>query len=286
VDDLVRNEAGTGERFVEWRNLSARGIDFELSPPRLHVEDVRLQAPGAKVVIFEDRSMNFSRVLKRRDAADTDTASRPEQAPATAPIRGDQGLFPVDIERIRLEGGVVDFADFGLVLPFATQVTDFNGRVTGISSDPASRTSVKFDGRVGEYGLPTVKGGLSPFAPKEFTDITVLFSNVAMKPLSPYSATFAGRKISSGSLNLKLEYKIQESELLGDHEVVLEQFTLGERVEAPDAIRLPLDLAVALLTDTEGKIDLAVPVHGDVEEGSTETVNSRLKLDPITPPSS
>jgi hypothetical protein len=101
--------------------------------------------------------------------------------------------------------------------------------------------------------------------PKTFTDITVSFRNVEMKSFSPYSATFAGRRIASGTLNLNLGYKIQNSELLGDNQVVLEQFTLGERVEAPNAINLPLDLAIALLTDAQGKINVAVPVQGNVD---------------------
>jgi hypothetical protein len=101
--------------------------------------------------------------------------------------------------------------------------------------------------------------------PKTFTDITVTFRNVEMKPFSPYSATFAGRRIASGTLHLNLEYKIQDSELLGDNQVVLEQFMLGERVEAPNALNLPLDLAIALLTDTQGKIDVAVSVQGNVD---------------------
>jgi len=46
---------------------------------------------------------------------------------------------------------------------------------------------------------------------------------------------------------------------------VLDKFTLGERVEAPNAIHLPLDLAIALLTDAEGKIDVALPVSGNVD---------------------
>jgi outer membrane protein OmpA-like peptidoglycan-associated protein len=150
-------------------------------------------------------------------------------------------------------------------LPFATHVTDFNGGATGISSDPSSRTMVELEGKVDEYGFTKVAGGLSPFAPKTFTDLTVLFKNVKMTPLSPYSATFAGRKIASGTLNLKLEYKIQNSELLGDNQVVLDKFTLGEQVEAPNAIHLPLDLAIALLTDAEGKIDVALPVKGNVD---------------------
>jgi len=267
LDKLRLNEADTGERFLEWKAMSASDMKFGLSPQRLEVKEVRLLEPGAKVVIFKDRSVNLAQVLKRPDVAITEAEPQSAQPPAPAGVsQENRALFPVNVDRVRVEKGVVDFADFSLVMPFATQVTDFTGTVTGISSKPTGRTSVKFDGRVGEYGLATVEGQLSPFTPKMFTDLSVLFRNVAMKSLSPYSATFAGRKIASGKLNLDLEYKIQHSELSGENDVVLEQFTLGERVEAPDAISLPLDLAIALLTDAEGKIDLAVPVRGNVDD--------------------
>ena len=266
LDKLRLNETDTGERFLEWQAMSVNGMKFGLSPDRLQVEEVRLLEPGVKVVIFKDRSVNLAKVLRDQNAAITDTKPQTAQTPSPAVVsQENRALFPVNVDRVRVEKGVVDFADLSLVLPFDTRVTDFNGGVTGISSEPTSRASVKFDGRVDEYGLSTVEGSLSPFTPKTFTDISVLFRNVEMKPLSPYSATFAGRKIASGKLSLNLEYKIQNSELLGENKVLLEQFTLGEGVEAPDAIRLPLDLAIALLTDAEGKIDVAVPVSGNVD---------------------
>ena len=264
VNQLLLNEEDTGERFLEWKEMSVDGLKFGLSPDQLKIEEIRLLEPGAKVVIFKDRSVNLAKALKSSDAVGDDTATHRAQTPAVVPSK-EQTLFPVNIEKIRVDKGVVDFADFSLVLPFATHVTDFRGGATGISSDPGSRTMVKLEGKVDEYGFTTVEGGLSPFAPKTFTDLTVSFQNVEMKPLSPYSATFAGRKIESGTLNLKLEYKIQNSELLGDNKVVLEKFTLGDRVKAPNAINLPLDLAIALLTDTEGKINVAVPVTGNVD---------------------
>ena len=264
VDRLRLNEAGTGERFLEWKGMSANGLKFGLSPNGLQIEEVRLLEPGAKVVIFKDRSINLVKAIKAPDVAGAEKTPHLKQVPAVVP-HTNQTLFPVSIERVRVEKGVVDFADLSLVLPFATQVTDFNGGAAGISSDPASRASVTLEGKVDQYGLATVEGRLSPFTPKTFTDIAVSFRNVEMTPLSPYSATFAGRKIASGTLSLNLEYKIQNSELLGDNEVVLEQFTLGDRVEAPNAVNLPLDLAIALLTDAEGKINVAVPVHGNLD---------------------
>lgn len=215
-----------------------------------------MQEPGTKIIIFKDKSINLAKLRKQ------ETQPQP-----SAPVAADkdQKPFPVTVERVRLENGVVDFADFSLVLPFATRIHQCKGSANSISSEPASKTALKFDGRVGEFGQAKASGSLMPFAPKRFTDITVLFRNVAMAPLSPYTATFAGRTIASGKLNLDLEYKIKESELAGKNSVVMEDFTLGERVESPTAMSLPLDLAIALLTDSQGKIDLAVPINGNVD---------------------
>lgn len=83
-------------------------------------------------------------------------------------------------------------------------------------------------------------------------------------PLSPYSATFAGRKIAAGKLWLTLQYKIVNEQLAGENKIVLENFRLGERVASPTAMDLPLDLAIALLQESDGRIRLAVPVRGDI----------------------
>jgi hypothetical protein len=145
-------------------------------------------------------------------------------------------------------------------------VQKLGGIVEGISTDRASRASLKLEGQVDEYGLARAEGSLAPFHPTSFMDLAVLFRNVDMPPLSPYTATFAGRRIASGKLSLDLKYKINEGKLAGDNRVLLEKFTLGEKVQSEGALDLPLDLAVAVLTDADGRIDLAVPVSGDVND--------------------
>ncbi len=258
------NEADTGQRFLALKEMSASGITFGISPPRLQIKDIKLLEPGAKIVIFKDHRINLAQVIKTSEKAGSETKPLSNKG-APAKPRGHEELFPITIERVRVDNGAVDYADFSLVLPFSTHVTDFNGGATDISSKPGSLASLKFDGKVGEFGFSKVEGRLIPFSPKKFLDITVIFRNVRMEPLSPYSATFAGRKISSGTLDMNLEYKIKNSELLGNNNIVLKQFTLGERVKSPDAIHLPLDLAIALLKDADGKIDVAVPVRGNVD---------------------
>jgi hypothetical protein len=54
--------------------------------------------------------------------------------------------------------------------------------------------------------------------------------------------------------------------LKSENRITLERFALGERVESPKAVTLPLDLAIALLTDGDGKINASVPVEGDVRK--------------------
>jgi hypothetical protein len=110
-----------------------------------------------------------------------------------------------------------------------------------------------------------IDGGLSPNASKQYTDIRTRFRNIEMTPLSAYTATFAGRKVASGKLSLDLEYKIKNSQLDSNNIIVLDNFTLGEPIDSPDALDLPLDLAIALLTDSQGKINTAIPVTGNVD---------------------
>ncbi|MHB1014390.1 MAG: DUF748 domain-containing protein [Desulfurivibrionaceae bacterium] len=251
IGKLLLNEADTGERFLAWKELAASGLDFGLNPDHLTIKEIRLREPGAKITIFKDKSLNLAKIRKPQPEA---AAKEPAKSP-----------FPVAIQRVRLENGVVDFADLSLVMPFATRIEQCKGSATTISTKPASHTSLKFEGRVGEFGQATAEGSLATTNPKQFTDIKVAFRNIAMTPLSPYSATFAGRTITSGKLNLDLDYNIKNSELLGENKVMLKDFTLGGRVESPSAMDLPLDLAIALLTDSDGKIDIAVPISGNID---------------------
>jgi uncharacterized protein involved in outer membrane biogenesis len=259
VNGLLLNESETGERFLAWKELAVSGIDFSLAPDRLAIREVKLLEPGAKIVIFKDRSANLGKIVREKaeEPGSGKTAAAGKQA-APKP-------FPLSVERVRLEKGVVDFADLSLVLPFAARIEKFGGTALNITSRPAGRTTLQFSGQVGEFGQANVDGSLAPLNPRGFTDIKVVFRNVELAPMSPYTATFAGRRIADGRLDLDLGYRIEESELLGDNKVLLKNFTLGERVESPGALRLPLDLAIALLTDSQGRIDLAVPVRGNVD---------------------
>jgi len=262
--DLTEMDVQTAakERLVGWKRLGFSDILVDTAENRVNVAQINLEQPYAKLIINKDKSTNLDAVKRApaKPAATASAASTPPPPPAEAAPQ-----MAIGVERVRVEGGAMDFADFSLVLPFATFIKDLNGSASGLSSAPDSRANLKFEGGVADYGLARAEGTIQPFAPKKFTDIAVAFRNIELIPMSPYTATFAGRKIASGKVSLDLQYKIENGKLLGQNKMVLDKFTLGERVESPTAINLPLDLAIALLTDSNGKIDLELPVAGDID---------------------
>jgi hypothetical protein len=261
IEDFLVDEAAGGERFASWKTLGADGVELSLSPDRLAIRQVRLLQAGAKIVIAKDRTINLSQVIRKNP---TSEPVPPKPSAPSAPAAAGTATFPWEIGTIRFDKGILDFADLSLVLPFVTQVQALDGAIVGISSDPDARAQLKLTGQVDQYGEARADGALIPRDPEKFLDITARFDNVDLPPLSPYSATFAGRKIATGKLSLVLEYKIVNSQLAGENRIVLRDFKLGERVEAPNAMDLPLDLAIALLKDSEGRISLEVPVSGNV----------------------
>jgi len=262
LDDVRLDQETGNERLVGWKGLLAEGIQVDTANRLARIDDVRLSAPSGKIAIAKDKSTNLAGIMRASPSAQK-TPSATNNVPSAPPAT--ESPFNVNVERIHVANGELDFADQSLVLPFAALIREFTGTVTGLSTQQGTRAGLKLEGRVDEFGQAQVNGTINPSEPKTFTDITVSFRNVAMSPLSPYSATFAGRRIAGGKLSLDLQYKLINSQLLGENKVLLEQFTLGERVESPTAMNLPLDLAIALLTDSSGKIDLSIPVKGNVD---------------------
>lgn len=270
LTDVLVNETLSGDRFLSCKRLDATGVAYDGARKRLVIREVDVLEPGAKLVISKDRQVNLTQVLKRppvpaqakaavqeKQEAKGATPSEPRDAARSDGV-------PLRIARINLREGVLDYADQSLVLPFATRITRVKGTIVGIAGNRDRPAQVQAAGEIEPFGAARVDGSLLPFAPTRFLDLKVRMDNVEMPPLSPYTATFAGRKVAAGKLWLELNYKIVDRQLLGDNNVRIAGFKLGERVEASRAKDLPLDLAVALLTDSQGRINIAVPVRGDL----------------------
>ncbi|HEV7813585.1 MAG TPA: DUF748 domain-containing protein [Janthinobacterium sp.] len=251
VAGLVLNE-DDGDLFASWKNVGTDKLSLSLRPNLLDIPELRVVQPNAKLIIENDRSFNAARLLVQ-------PAARPKP-------QGAGGAFPVRIRRVRFQDAKLDFADLSLRPQFGAKIYALNGVVTGLSSKGDARSRIELDGRVDEFGLARVRGELNPFIPADNTDVNLVFKNVDMVSASPYSMKFAGYKIAEGKISLDLQYKLRKGQLEGQNQIVIDKLTLGERIDSPDALKLPLELALAILKDGEGRIDLALPVSGDMND--------------------
>lgn len=249
------------DHFARWKSVRADQLALSLSPNLLDVAELRVVEPNAILIIENDRSLNAQRLLVKK----SEPAPAPATAPATAaPATGE--AFPMRIRRVRFQNAKLDFTDLSLRPQFGAKIYELSGLITGLSSKADARSQIELDGRVDDYGLARIRGQLNPFVPADNTDVNVVFKNVDMVSASPYSMKFAGYKIAQGKISLDLQYKVRNRQLEGNNQIVLDNLTLGERIDSPDAIKLPLELALAILKDSNGRIDLGVPVSGNMND--------------------
>lgn len=269
IDNVRLNEGGTGTLVLAWKRLSSQQTRVTLGPDDLRIKQIVVEEPEMRIAISEKRELNLMQLLKHTTPAAA-SPRKPEPVSVSQTSRRGSSPFPVRIGEVRLRDGTMDYSDLSLVLPFATHVTNLAGAAVGLGTQPDRRATLDFDGDIGEFGSVKINGSVQPLSPTTFIDIAASFENVQMPELSPYTATFLGRKVASGKLWVDVKYRIDQGVLTGENDVTVHDLKLGEHVNTPTALKIPLDLAVALLTDANGVIHVAVPVKGNVNDPKFE----------------
>jgi Domain of Unknown Function (DUF748) len=190
------------------------------------------------------------------------------------PAGSGSSAMAIAVDSILIEDGAAHYSDFWIQPHFAVGILGLNGSILGLSSDPRARAKVELNGKVDRYAPVHIWGETNPLAATAYTDIKMTFKGVELTSATPYSGHFAGYKIEKGKLSVDIGYKIENRQLVATHKFVIDQLELGDRVESPDAVHLPLKIAIALLKDRNGVIDIDLPVTGSLDD-------PQFKLGPI-----
>lgn len=260
IDSLKVVDREFSEDFLQWESLSLSGVAFAMNPNRLSISEIIAKRPYVKVIIWADSTVNLTSVL-----APPDDQERGEAALLAArPFEKTQGPMPISVGTVRVEDGSADFADLSLKPNFATRIQSLEGTISGLSSEPSTRADVLFGGKVGKYAPVKIAGQVNPLGDDRYADVKLDFRNMELKTVTPYSGKFLGYTIEKGKMTVDFKYKVEGNVLSGENEILVKQLTLGERIESPHATTLPVRLAIALLKDRKGNIELNLPVRGDL----------------------
>jgi hypothetical protein len=240
------------EPFLKWEALALEDVALQLPHRQLSIARVTLDQPYARLVIRPDGTTDWHDHLSPPTAATAAPTAAPPAWPSVA------------IGSIQIVQGSGFLADLSLTPNFAATLRGLSGTVAGFSSTLRQPADVRLQGQVGGSAPVSITGSIDPWSEAIAADITLGFRNYDLIGISPYAAKFAGYAIRGGKLSLDLHYSLAEGQLAGENRIVMDQLTLGERIESPHAVDLPVALAVALLRDQHGRIDIDLPVRGDL----------------------
>jgi hypothetical protein len=281
--------------FVTWKDFKVADLAYRSKPESLRIKSVTATELYARMIIRPDRSINIKEVLTPAGskppaaAAPTDAAQEAasaspapaKAAPApkktkaavlpaatkTAAVAASSGApFPISIGTVRFINATLDYTDLWIKPSFSVGIQTLNGAVTGLSSDPKSRAKIELNGKVDRYSPAHIGGEANLLSAALYTDITMSFKDIDLTIVNPYSGHFIGYKIDKGKLSVDVSYQIKNRKLDAKQHFVVDQLELGERVESPDAIHAPIKIAVALLKDRNGVIDIDLPMTGSIDD--------------------
>jgi len=254
VENLHTRDQILHQDFLRWKSLALKSLDFNLQPIKLNIKSVELDEPYARVTIKKDKSININDIF-----AEKKSVKKPDQTVVKNTVKPQ-----FNIGSFQITEGSSDFSDYSLILPFVVKLNGLEGEINKISSNQKSETHIDLNGEVYDLSPVQIKGDLSPGLDK--LDLGMHFSSFPLPFLSPYMVEFAGYKIEKGQMSLDLFYKVKDKQLTSQNNLYIDQLELGEEVESPDAVDLPLGLAIALLKDRNGKIEIKMPVSGSLDD--------------------
>ncbi len=304
IDHLVTIDQITKEAFVDWNVLKLNGIKANLDPMNVVINQVTLDKFFARIILRENGVLNVHDILTstaggRRsltkaddeglpfakadegekpaseDAVKTPPISavmsphdtppdeaEPEYTPAEPPTPPNYSLF---VKKFVLTNGRVRFTDNFIRPHYTANLMNLTGSVTDISTKADTQSAITVKGKVN--GAPLAIGGHANLLSEKLSlNIKAGVKGMELSQFSSYSGKYIGYGIEKGKLSFDVHYHIEDRKLKADNQLILDQLTLGKEVESPDAINLPIRLALALLKDRNGVIELNLPIGGSLDD--------------------
>ena len=258
--DVEITEGKPRQPFVQWKQVDIKQIDLRKlasGNTALTIDELIFDQPNFLFDLDEKGLSNIRRMFAKPASLKVDSTESINQAQSSR--------FQLDIKAVKLRDGLVQFSDFAVVPQLNTEIRKLNGSLLGVSNTPGRYAAIALNGFIADKGSFRAKGQASFDDPRRNHDLSVEFKNVPLNTANAYFIKHAGYSINDGRLDLLLNYKAKDAELLGQNRFVIKDIQLGEEIPDFQGKRLPLRLAVALLEDSDNVIDISLSIKGNID---------------------
>jgi hypothetical protein len=268
LNELAISDTKLDKILVKWQAFTINQLKFDQLAHSLLIDHVALTQPYSQLIVLKDKSTNISGLFVTNkssgDEAKTET-STPSLAPVTENAKDD---MLIEINKITLTQGAVNFVDNALQPTFSATIEQLEGSVGKISSTATKNAELDIKGIANKYALMALKGEVNPLIPQPYLNVEFIFDHFELPSMTSYSGSYAGLDIDEGQLSLGLKYKLENGLLDGSNRIFIDQLDMNNSKDSSVGSLLPITLAIPLLKNSEGIIDLGVHVSGDINEPS------------------
>lgn len=239
-------------RVISFNDLSVNIDTFDLRNNRIKINKIMMQDP---FVFFEliDSTNNLVAMVNQAAGTKPDSLSqRPDTSSAPAG-------FHYNIPPVNISGGSLHFTDRTLKYPFEYNIDNLNLIVAG-TDEVSGKLSFEISGKLNGTGTLNASCILDPEDPEKGTDLLLEIRQFRMKDVDAYFKHYFGFPVTGGIMNFRTENELKTKSLISNNSIYFRRFTLAKKLPAETEYKIPLRLALGVLTDKNGIIDLKAPV--------------------------
>lgn len=254
-----------GVRLLRWKNIDLTGVQFISEPLRLDMTSVDLTDFYARVTLLPSKKLNLHQLVRQDETSSNATATAAESAnqPASAGATANAPL-PVYLDKVILRNGYINFADQFIKPNYRANLTGLKGQIGPLHPGKSGKIDIR--GSFDRSAPLHISGMIDPFSGQLFLDIVSTVNGIDLPTFSPYSGKYIGYVIDKGKLSFDVNYRVERGELTAKNNIFLDQLELGDKTDSPEAVSLPLHLAISLLKNRHGEIDIRLPLSGSIND--------------------
>jgi hypothetical protein len=262
----------TNDRFAGWKLLGLTNVKVNYGERGTDVDAARVTFAKfyGRVLLDSQGRLNLKGVVAN-DSGTTQPVTKEKTkapAPASAPAQtAEKSGPPVNMRfgQLVLQDGRVTYTDNFIKPNYTANLVAINGTIGAFGTHSTTPAPVDVTAKLAANGPVSIKGQVNPLIDKPALDLTASAHGVELTNLTPYSSKYAGYPITKGKLNVDLHYMLADNKLTANNHLFIDQLTFGDHVDNSTATKLPVRLAVSLLKNSRGEIDVNIPISGSLD---------------------
>ena len=267
--------------LASFKQLAINDIGYK--PDSVSIQDITLSGLVSNLLLDENKklatliSLNETQASTADNQAVVDEKGSEEESTLdnTEVKESDGSEFTFSLGEFKLlDDAVIDFEDKSVKPHYQRNVQINTLSLKDINTaKPALESLFNLQGKSDKYANFVVSGRGQPFAEKQSFNMDAVIKEVSLPSVSSYIKNALKYEIESGQLDVKIKAGLDGSEINGDVDLLLRgvEFTAADDHESgtvTDQTSVPFNVALGMLKDSDGNVELSVPLSGDTSSPS------------------